>query len=302
MDDAFDAPTALERVPYFRERIQTDDGVALAVQSVGQGPTVLLANGIGVNTPGLDFIAEHLRRRYRVVAWDYRGTGGSRIERWPVDLGMPRHAADALAILDALDARCAAILGWSMGVPVALEVIRRAPERVAAFGALFGAPGRPFDAAFPARAAGVVHGLVAVARHVPGPSQAVLRLAEAIPSLCRAVCVGTGFCGPNASREVFQAHVRSTRMANKRAYFGTMYEMMLHDASDVLPSVRCPALVVAGEKDWVTPPSTAEEMARRIPGAQLVVMPDTSHFGVIERGPSLWHHLDRLLEVADFGS
>ncbi|HEY3358636.1 MAG TPA: alpha/beta hydrolase [Polyangia bacterium] len=291
-------PAELPRIEYHTHRVRTDDGVDLCVQSAGAGPAVLLVNGIGVCSPGLDFVAAQLLPRQRVISWDYRGMGQSRLDRWPVAMDMPRHARDGLRILDALGEPAAAVLGWSMGVPVALEMIRAAPARVAALGALFGAPGQPFRTAFPRPVAALVHAFVHLARVAPQPAQALLDGAVMLPEATWAVCTLTGFCGRTAHRAIWEEHVRSTRNADKRAYFGSMAAMMEHDASDVLPAVRCPTLVVAGANDWVTPPRAAAAMAATIPGARLVTLPATSHFGVIEHGPELWEPLDALLAAA----
>ena len=122
-------------IPYEHQRIAVDDGVTLAVQTVGTGPAVLLANGIGVSYPGFSLMVEHLRRQHQVVLWDYRGIGRSALNNSTrIDFSMARQAADACAILDAMGIEQAAVLGWSMGVPVGLEMIRRAPAKVAAYG------------------------------------------------------------------------------------------------------------------------------------------------------------------------
>ncbi|MBI5478875.1 MAG: alpha/beta hydrolase [Deltaproteobacteria bacterium] len=295
----FDLPDPVPRVPWHHSTVTTDDGAALAVQSAGDGPAVLLANGIGVTAPGLDAIAEHLRHRgHRAVCWDYRGMGRSRVPSWSVEFTMPRHARDALQVLDALGEPKAAVLGWSMGVPVGLEMIRLAADRVTAFGVLFGSPGQPFRAAFPRPVSDLVHLAISASRVVPWGAQAFLRIGVTMPPLAWLLCTLIGFCGDRANRDVFMEHVRSVTESDKKAYFGTMYEMMHHDARDLLPSLRCPVLVVAGEKDWVTPPEAAAEMARLIPGARHVYFPETSHFGVIEHGPSLWDPIDQLLEDA----
>jgi 3-oxoadipate enol-lactonase len=44
-----------------------------------------------------------------------------------------------------------------------------------------------------------------------------------------------------------------------------------------LGKIHCPTLVVAGEKDWSTPPSGHQEIVQRIPGAKLVVVKNASH-------------------------
>jgi 3-oxoadipate enol-lactonase len=295
----FDLADPVPRVPWHHSTVTTDDGVALAVQCAGDGPAVLLANGIGVTAPGLDPIAEHLRQRgHRVICWDYRGMGRSHVPSASVEFTMPRHARDALQVLDALDEPKGAVLGWSMGVPVGLEMIRRAAARVTAFGALFGAPGQPFRTAFPRPISDAVHLLVSFNRAVPWAGQAFFRVGATVPPLTWLICTLTKFCGDRAKRDFFMEHVRSTTESDKTAYFNTMYEMMYHDARDLLPSVRCPVLVVAGEDDWITPPEAAAEMARLIPGARHVYFPETSHFGVIEHGPSLWDPIDQLLEDA----
>lgn len=285
-------------IPWTRHEVATDDGVTLSAQSAGEGPPVLLGNGIGVTAPGLDYLAFHLLARHRVIAWDYRGIGRSRLNGRRVDVRVRRHAQDALQVLEALDAPRAAVLGWSMGVPVGLEMLRAAPGRVAAFGALFGAPGQPFRAAFPRPFSDVVHGVIRLSTGAPLPAQALLRLGATVPPIAWAICSTLGFVGRDARPEIFHADVRSTTEAQKRHYFRTMWDLVRHDARDVLPTIRCPVLVVCGGKDWVTPPEAAREMALMTPGARLVELPEASHFGVIEYGPELWDPVDDLLGAA----
>ena len=54
------------------------------------------------------------------------------------------------------------------------------------------------------------------------------------------------------------------------------------DISDRLSEVRVPVLVVAGERDGLTPPSLAETLARGMPQALLVMIPDSGHWAMKE--------------------
>ena len=45
-----------------------------------------------------------------------------------------------------------------------------------------------------------------------------------------------------------------------------------------LGEIRCPTLVVVAGDDALTPPFYSEELASRIPGAKLVVLPTGGHF------------------------
>jgi pimeloyl-ACP methyl ester carboxylesterase len=54
------------------------------------------------------------------------------------------------------------------------------------------------------------------------------------------------------------------------------------DATAGLSAVNLPALVVVGEEDVVTPPAAAEHLAREIPGAELVSIPNAGHLANLE--------------------
>ena len=48
-------------------------------------------------------------------------------------------------------------------------------------------------------------------------------------------------------------------------------------------SITCPALVLVGEQDALTPPFLSEEMAAGIPGARLVKVPHCGHLSTLEQ-------------------
>jgi pimeloyl-ACP methyl ester carboxylesterase len=55
-----------------------------------------------------------------------------------------------------------------------------------------------------------------------------------------------------------------------------------HDAWDLLPFVDVPALIIAGSRDFFTPRSAAERMARRIRGAEIMLIPGATHYAALE--------------------
>ena len=55
-----------------------------------------------------------------------------------------------------------------------------------------------------------------------------------------------------------------------------------HSARDFLPSIDVPTLVIAGERDGFTPPWLSKEMARSIPGAEMLMIPSGSHTATLE--------------------
>ena len=55
-----------------------------------------------------------------------------------------------------------------------------------------------------------------------------------------------------------------------------------HDATDHLPEVDVPTLVIAGEADNFTPMRLSVDMHKAIPGSTLLVLPGGTHVGLLE--------------------
>lgn len=101
----------------------------LRYREYGSGPAVLLVHGGGADGDlwsSADI--DDLGRDHRVIAYNRRGYTGSGL---PVS-DWARHRDDAAALLEALDAAPATVLGYSAGSIVALELTVHRPELVAA--------------------------------------------------------------------------------------------------------------------------------------------------------------------------
>jgi pimeloyl-ACP methyl ester carboxylesterase len=69
-----------------------------------------------------------------------------------------------------------------------------------------------------------------------------------------------------------------------------------HSAWDVLPTIDVPTLIVAGDKDQLTPVSTAERMQRAIPGSELVVFAGHTHLVQVERPREVHAAIEEFLQ------
>jgi pimeloyl-ACP methyl ester carboxylesterase len=55
------------------------------------------------------------------------------------------------------------------------------------------------------------------------------------------------------------------------------------DATEQLPHIDCPALVIVGDQDAITPVSDARILFERIPHAELAIIEDAGHLSNLER-------------------
>lgn len=269
------------------------DGTRIAYQVFGDGPPVLVGNGIGVGYRSLELQTARLSRRFRVVTWDHRGIFGSEAPR-SGDVSVAAQARDCLAVMDALHVQDAAFIGWSMGAQVGFELLRWAPERIARVAALGGAAGNPFAGVLPAAlprlhrlapravdgAASVSPLLSPLSRRLVG-SEAFFRMACA-----------SGYVSRSADRTMFMRMARGVAQHDHRLYLRTLAALGRHDATDLLHGLSIPVLFIAGGRDTMVPPRVLEALADALPEGRVHTVPDGTHFALIERPD----HVNEVLE------
>lgn len=259
------------------------DGTRLAWTSSGKGaPPVVLTDGIGCAGYIWRRLAPVLARDRRVLHWNYRGHGGSDPARDGSDATVERCVDDLLAVLDAAGEDRAVLAGHSMGVQVAVEAHRRAPERVAGLVLVCGAPGRPLD---------TFHDSPVLKMVFPWARALFERWPRIAAAGFRAIVTSEVAMEYALAFEVNRALVRRDDL---RRYFhdlssvdASLFVRLLesaaaHDVSGHLPEIRVPTLVVAGERDGFTPMRLSVKMHEAIPGSELLVLPGGTHCGPLE--------------------
>jgi pimeloyl-ACP methyl ester carboxylesterase len=172
-------------------------------------------------------------------------------------------AADALA---QAPAERFALAGHSMGGYVALEILRRAPERVERL-ALLDTHARPDT---PEATANRRRLMALAERDFAAVS------AELFPTLVapahRSDAGLSGKVTEMALATGMEAFLRQERAIIARI-----------DSRPHLAAIRCPTLVIAGRLDAIMPVALLEELANGIPGARLEVIEDCGHMSTLER-------------------
>src|SRR5687768_15157286 len=98
------------------------------VESVGQGPDVLLIGGLGDTVESWQFQLDGLAARYHLTAFDNRGAGRTAMPAGQVTV--EEMADDAAGVLETLDISSAHVAGFSGGSIIAQELALRHPKVV----------------------------------------------------------------------------------------------------------------------------------------------------------------------------
>ena len=243
------------------------DGVRIHYEVLGRrsSPVVLMIQGLGADKHGWDMQRYLLALRYRVVAFDNRGAGRS--DKPFSAYSLEQMADDALAVLDACEVDRAHVVGASMGGALTMLLALRHPERVQSI-TLVCTAGRNHQwrrelleswmAAATEQGMGAMSQLAA--RWVIGP-RSFRRLMPVFGWL--------GPLGLNRPAHAFTAQVRA---------------ILAHDdgTTELLHQLTMPAMVVVGNQDILTPRGDSEELAEKLPNAELVVISGAAHGLMIE--------------------
>jgi pimeloyl-ACP methyl ester carboxylesterase len=283
-------------------RVASFDGTDIAYHVTGQGAPILLANGLGGSWKAWKHPIGYLGERYRFISWDYRGLYRSGAPPEGGALGIREQVRDALAVLDAEKIERTAVFGWSMGVQLALELFRVAPDRIAALVLINGVAGRPWESVL--GIASMKHVLpVALkgARAIPGLADAVTRRVVRWPETVT-WAKRIGLASPTLDDDVWSELAASFGDIDMDLYLRTMEQLGEHDAWDVLREVDVPTLVVAGDRDVMTPRRAAEAMVRAIRGAELMVVPGGTHYVVVEYPDLVNLRIEKFLRERGYGA
>lgn len=240
------------------------DGFSMHFQARGTGPVVVLLHGLGscADDWWLQFPA--LAARYRVVAPDLRGHG--RTDKPPGPYTVPQMAEDVARLMEALGVDSAHIVGLSLGGAVAQAIAARHPRQV--------------------RSLTLVNTFARLRPRHPATWWNLLRRGTALLTgrldrqaevLARAMFPHPG------QRGLRRAAVERLRANDPVAYRAAIWAALRFDGRDLLARIRAPTLVVAGAEDTTVDLPTKQELAAKIPGARLVIVPRSGHATPIDR-------------------
>jgi 3-oxoadipate enol-lactonase len=250
-------------MPYAR----STDGIRVHYEVFGRpnAPAVLMIQGLGADKHGWDMQRFVLAARYRVIALDNRGAGRS--DKPFGHYSLEQMADDAISVLDAVGVERAHVVGASMGGAISQIVALKHPDRVRSLTlACTACRNHPWReellASWATRASEQGMGAMTreAARWVIGP-RSFRRLLPAF-----------GWLGPLAMGRPTHAFV-----AQVRAILATDETM-----ADQLSTITVPALIMVGNQDILTPRGDSEELADRLPNAELVVISGAAHGFMVE--------------------
>jgi aminoacrylate hydrolase len=230
----------------------------------GSGPPLLMLVGLGGRAEFWAPQIDRLAGRFTCLCFDHR-TDGDRLPADPAAL-VGAYARDALAVLDAEGIGRADIIGHSLGGAIAQHLAIHAPERVGrlVLSATWAGPTEPFLALFALR-------------------QTVLQAVGPRAYLEQGGWLGNPGWWMMQNFAAFMDGVaaRLAAFPGVETEMARMAAVTAHDLRARLGEIGAPTLVICARDDAITPLPLSEELAMRIPGARLEILPTGGHFAPV---------------------
>jgi len=234
------------------------DGIKLHYESFGQGEPVILLHGGLANVKYWGNQVPELAKHYRVITLDSRGHGRSTRDAQLYTYELM--ARDVIGLMDQLKLPKAAIVGWSDGAIIGLELAIHDPDRIRGVFA-FAANYNP---------AGVREDL--------GKNVTFNKFIER----CR-----TEYAGLSATPDGYQDFLDAITK---------MWDTEPNLDPDTLRAIHVPVIIADGDHDEAIKRSQTEEMATLIPGAGLLIQPNVSHFSMLQDPQQFTADVEHFLE------
>ena len=228
----------------------------LAVSVAGTGELLLFLHGIRGNRRNWAGQLEFFSERFKAAAWDARGYGDS--DDYDGPLQFEYFTGDVMRVAEHFRAAKLHLIGLSMGGRIARNVALRAPERVQSLVLISTNPG--FDAMSP-----------------ESVKRFITERRNATPQTLRRLL------GSKPNHAAYEELLDSVSRIHEVSYQKTLEASVAQDRAAPIEQIRVPTLIVAGEEDTVYPPELAREMAKRIPGAELLMFERTGHLANLEQ-------------------
>jgi pimeloyl-ACP methyl ester carboxylesterase len=219
------------------------NGVKIWYAAFGKGQPVILLHGGLANSNYWGSLVPALSGEYQVIVMDSRGHGRSTRNNEP--LGYDPMASDVLALMDFLKVEKAALVGWSDGAIIGLDIAIHHPERLTRLFA-FAANSDP----------------------------------DAVADISNSTVFNTYM--DRAKAEYKSLSPTPNDYDAFMAQVTKMWETQPHFSAEDLKSIRTPTWIVDGDHDEAIKRTNTLYMADQIPGSGLLIQPKASHFSFLQ--------------------
>lgn len=254
------------------------DGTRIYYETRGSGQPLVFVYGIACLINHWHPQLSHFSESYQTIIMDFRGHHFSDIPKNKKNLSIDALAQDIVCLCEHLKIDKAVFLGHSFGNAVMLQTYLKKPELFAGAVYVSGFFSSPFAHLIPPEQTAEVFNYVKKLYNVaPSLLTMAWKFGVTNPLSVFLSALTGGFNIEKTSRKDIEIYAQGVANIDVRVFVTLFEELMSHSSFDDLPKFERPALVMAGERDSLTPLSMQQTITNCLPHGELFSMSEGSH-------------------------
>lgn len=270
------APKSL--VPKTRGTFETFDKTKIYYEVRGEGEPVIWIYGIACLINHFHHQVTDFAKDHRSIIFDLRGHNRSAVPKNLKNMTVQSMAKDIVALVDHLGIEKAHFVGHSFGVPILIDFSELAPDRALSFTFINGFAKNPIQGMFgldlPAKIFQLAKGAHTLIPEVWNPL--FKKVVQNPLTMALSGLLG-GFNLAKTEWKDIEIYSRAVSEMSLEMFIPLFEDMMNYNGEERAAQIRTPTLVLAGDKDFVTPLSFQKDLHHLIQGSRYIVVENGSH-------------------------
>lgn len=268
--------------------------IRICYEIKGEGEPVLLVHGFGSEKESWNAQFEPLSEHFKVIRFDNRGAGESERPNQPYLMEM--FADDTAGLLDHLNIEKAHIIGWSLGGMIVQQFAVRYPERIKKIVLINTLP------KIPGEQSGLEmyknNQIKGYHRKMEDPKKAFFEGAKLSYSRKFRKQMEQNpnktFHGLFSAQDLIDISI--LHPATPQDIENQAHALSKYDVMDELSDIKQQTLIIAAEKDRITPLIMNKRIHNEIPNSELIVMEGVGHGSPREKAPTVNQYITEFLK------
>ena len=256
----------------------TMDGTPIYYEVHGKGEPIVFIYGIACLMNHWHPQVEFFSKTHQVILFDIRGHHKSVPVKNLENMTFEHLAFDLKGLLNHLGHKSAHVVGHSFGVPYQLKTFEQFPEIFKTLTLINGFARNPLKKLFGLEFVEPLFQFIKT-QHAKSPDlwNSLWRAMVDNPVAFQVAALSGGFNIKLTQFKDIEMYGRGVSRLELPLFFRLFEQLLNFDATNVLSSIDKPALIIAGDRDFLTPPSYQKELVDQIHGSEYVLVPYGSH-------------------------
>lgn len=254
------------------------DKTPIYYETYGEGEPVVLVYGLACLINHWHHQIEFLSQNYKVIVFDIRGHHKSTPVLKTENLSLDHLASDMKGLINHLGYESAHFAGHSFGVPYLIYANLVCPEIFRSFIFINGFAKNPLNKIPGFDVVEMLYfSLKNIYDKAPDLMTTLWRSSINNPLAMQIAALSGGFNLKLTQYKDVEQYVRGVSRLELSVFFELFKYVLFFNATDLLQYIKVPTLVIAGDKDMITPVTFQKEIADGIKKSKFVVLPYGSH-------------------------